>query len=148
MVNLQHLHCWPFRPIHVFSLPPLAYKRRPGQPLPSHTSSQAFFLSFSSPIVQRSSLSLCLPVLRVETALSHYPSGRRPRGPTTKITLWQQSCAGLDFARRSSGRMLWWRLNRAPMERRHHDNWCVEAYWKVATCGGSQLAHFEGSYVQ
>jgi hypothetical protein len=48
MVNLQHLHCWPFLLVHAFSLPPLAYKRTPRHPLPHHTSSKAF----SSPIVQ------------------------------------------------------------------------------------------------
>jgi hypothetical protein len=56
MANLQHLHCWPFLLIHVLSLPPLAYKRRPGHPIPPHTSSQAIFLSFSSPTVQRISI--------------------------------------------------------------------------------------------
>ena len=56
MVNLQHLHCCPFLLIHAFSLPPLAYKRRPGHPIPPHTSSQAIFLSFSSPTVQRNSI--------------------------------------------------------------------------------------------
>jgi hypothetical protein len=52
MANLQHHHCWPFLHIHVLSLPPLSYKRRPGHPLPHHTSSQAF----SSPTVQRNSI--------------------------------------------------------------------------------------------
>jgi hypothetical protein len=56
MVNLQHPHCCPFLLIHVFSLPPLAYKRRSGQPIPPHTSSQAIILSFSSPTVQRNSI--------------------------------------------------------------------------------------------
>jgi hypothetical protein len=56
MANLQHLHCWSFLLIHAFSLPPLAYKRRPGHPIPSHTSSQAIFLSFSTPTVQRNSI--------------------------------------------------------------------------------------------
>jgi hypothetical protein len=50
------LHCWPFLLIHVFSLHPLTYKRKPGQALPSHTSSQAIFLSLSSPTVQRNSI--------------------------------------------------------------------------------------------
>jgi hypothetical protein len=53
MANLQHLHYWPFLLIHVLSLPPLAYKRRHGHLIPSHISSQAIFLSFSSPTVQR-----------------------------------------------------------------------------------------------
>jgi hypothetical protein len=56
MATLQHIHCWPFLLIHVLSLPPLAYKRRPEHPIPPHTSSQAIFLSFSSPTVQRNSI--------------------------------------------------------------------------------------------
>jgi hypothetical protein len=56
MTNLQHLHCWPFLLIHVLSLPPMAYKRRPGHRIPPHFSSQAIFFSFSSPTVQRNSI--------------------------------------------------------------------------------------------
>jgi hypothetical protein len=56
MVKLQHPHCCPFLLIHVLSLPPLAYKRRPRHPIPPHTSSQAIILSFSSPTLQRNSI--------------------------------------------------------------------------------------------
>jgi hypothetical protein len=61
MVILPHLHGWSFMHIHVLSVPPLTYKRRPGQHLPPHTSSQAFFFSFPHPSVHRNSIcSVCL----------------------------------------------------------------------------------------
>jgi hypothetical protein len=72
MVNLQHLHCWPFLLVHAFSLPPLAYKRTPRHPLPHHTSSKAF----SSPIVQGLSVSPKAEDLSVRAArqdLSIFP---------------------------------------------------------------------------
>jgi hypothetical protein len=59
MVNLQHLHCWPFLLIYAFFLPPLAYKRTPRHPLQHHTSFQAFS-SFSFHRVQINSIfSVC-----------------------------------------------------------------------------------------
>jgi hypothetical protein len=72
MVNLQHLHCWPFLLVHAFSLPPLAYKMTPRHPLPHHTSSKAF----SSPIVQGLSVSPKAEDLSVRAAhqdLSIFP---------------------------------------------------------------------------